>query len=130
MKNLFIGFLLALTPLITNAGHVEIALGNNQLRTQESLYHNFGRIWTNSRSSVRYTVTNTGDQPLTFQRATISGSAFDASHNCAKGLLPKQKCSFTINFWPAFEGLYSGRFALNFVEDQIIVNLWGEAYKM
>lgn len=129
MKHLIIGCLFALTPILAQAQNIEISVGQGQLQTQDSKYYNFGRIWINTRSVVRFTVTNTGDQPLTFKRATISGSAFNARHSCAKGLAPKEKCSFSIEFWPAFEGIYSGQFILNFVEDQIVVNLWGEGSK-
>jgi len=130
MKHLIIGCFFALTPFLAQAQNIEIHTGQGQFQTQDSKSYNFGRVWINTRSVVRFNVTNTGDQPLTFKRASISGSAFGASHNCAQGLAPKQKCSFSVEFWPAFEGIYSGQFVLNFVEDQIVVNLWGEGTRM
>lgn len=87
----------------------------------------FGRVPIHTRSSVRFTVTNTGTVPLNFERATISGAFFDAYHSCGGVIAPQQRCSFEIIFSPAWEGTFSGRFALDFVEDSsIVVDVWGQ----
>lgn len=87
----------------------------------------FGRVLVNSYNSVRYDVTNTGDQPLSFVDAVIYGIYFDARHNCNRTLEPGQKCRFDITYWPSFQGYHSGEFILRFDKDFISVNLLGDA---
>lgn len=110
-----------------NATQIEIKQENNV--SAESFHsYNFGTVWVNSRSAIRYSVTNTGTSPLNFRDAAMLGSfAFSARHSCSAGLLPNQACDFIIEYAPVFEGFNSGRFELRFLEDQIIVDLWGEA---
>ena len=89
-------------------------------------YYDFGFVPVNSVRYVNYSVTNTGDTPLTFSRAVIYGGAFSATHSCSGVLAPKAKCGFEIRFWPMLDGVTSGRFILDFVEDSsVIVDLWG-----
>jgi len=125
-----IGLTLTANFSFAQPGSLDIAVDSQGYSAQGRQYYNFGIVWLNTRQAVRYTVTNTGDQPLVFKQARISGSAFDAYHNCSKGLQPQEKCSFTVTFWPAFEGLYSGTFVLSFTEDRVIVDLWGEGRRM
>ena len=104
--------------------------------TQESIQpmdygsHWFGRVFVNSRHAVRYTVTNTGNEPLDYVSAHMFGSFdFNAYHNCAGTLLPQQRCQFEIVYWPAFEGHDSGDFVLQFKQDSVQIRVWGEAVK-
>lgn len=113
---------------------VESVQGDNlsqleQAQTQDFQSYNFGRIPVNTTSRVTYTVTNTGTEPLVFKDAVVWGASYSARHSCAKGLAAKQKCQFTIQFWPSFSGIYSGRFQLAFTNDKILVDLWGEGYQ-
>lgn len=102
-----------------------------QDRTIDRYSYNFGRVWLNSSSSISYRLTNTGTTPLTFQRATISGGNYSATHSCTVVLAPGDVCGFNIRFSPFFEGLSTGRFILSFVEDlDLVVDLWGEGYRM
>jgi hypothetical protein len=102
-------------------------IGQNEVQTLDYSSYYFGRVLTNSYNRVLYTVTNTGDEPLDFQSASIWGMYFDARHSCAKGLQPKEKCRFEITYWPAFRGYHSGEFELAFKQDSIIVHVWGDA---
>ena len=132
IQNIVLGLSLFISVSASAQNHasVDISADSTGYSAQSRQSYNFGVVWLNTRQYVKYTVTNTGDEPLTFKQARISGSAFDAYHNCGKGLQPKEKCNFTITFWPAFSGLYSGTFVLSFVQDQIIVDLWGEGRRM
>lgn len=89
----------------------------------------FGRVMTNTRSVVRFTVTNTGDTPLDYAGAYMMGMYFDAYHNCYGTLLPRQQCSFEIAYWPSFEGYHTGDFNLDFRQDSVRTHVWGEAYR-
>lgn len=89
----------------------------------------FGRVQVNSRNSVRYTVTNTGDEPLDFMSANIWGMYFDAYHNCNRTLQPTEQCQFEIIYWPHFEGHHTGDFDLQFKQDSVQIHVWGEAAK-
>ncbi|MCC2678965.1 MAG: hypothetical protein K0R29_1541 [Pseudobdellovibrio sp.] len=103
----------------------------NTASTEDYLYYDFGTVWINTRSAVRYTVTNNGLTPLTYQSAYVWGSDYRADHNCTGILLPGARCQFEIVFWPFFEGISSGRFELNFVEnDRITVDVRGWARRM
>jgi hypothetical protein len=122
-----IGFVFAIGA---QAGQASISLEGKALDTEGFHSYNFGTVWTNSRNFVRFTVTNTGTTPLTYRNAVIYGADFRAQHSCVNGLLPKERCSFEIEYWPMFEGNSSGRFILNFVEDEVAVDLWGQARRM
>lgn len=89
----------------------------------------FGRVPVNSRNVARYTVTNTGDAPLEYLSSYMSGLDFRAYHNCDRTLLPQQRCSVEIVYWPAFEGYHSGDFYLDFKQDSLQIHVWGEAYR-
>lgn len=87
----------------------------------------FGRVLVNSRSVASFTVTNTGDEPLEFDRAVVWGMFFSAYHNCNRILQPKERCRFDIDYWPAFAGYHSGEFQLDFKQDSVNVRVWGDA---
>lgn len=111
---------------------VEIGVKTKDLQTQdfEFYYHDFGRVFVNSLSYVRYTVTNTGAVPLNFSSATISGIEFNAFHDCSGVLEVGQSCWFEIRYIPFFEGFDAGRFELIFQENVgLLVNLWGEGVR-
>ncbi len=141
--------MITITLAILSFGHIALAEKQVQVTQIESLEnsqnisitsvevaplateffsYNFGSVMVNSLRTVRYTVTNTGETFMPFKESYISGgSSFGARHSCKAGLAPHAKCSFTIEFWPAFEGPHGGRFVLNMPPDQIIVDLWGQA---
>lgn len=130
MKNLFLGLLLALSTQV-QAGQISVQIENIPTQTEDYLYYDFGTVFVNSRTSVRYTVTNTGVTPLTFSDSYVYGSDYRADHSCYGVLVPGGRCQFEIVFWPYFEGFSSGRFVLNFFEnDNITVDLRGEARRM
>lgn len=107
----------------------EISIDKAQPTVVEYHSYYFGRVPVNSLRSVYYKVTNTGENPLSFDSSYISGIGFDAWHSCAKGLSPNETCKFEIRYWPHIRGYHSGQFELHFIEDSsIIVNLNGEAY--
>lgn len=110
---------------------VEPVLGSNAKPslTEEYLSYNFGMVFVNSRVSVRYNVRNTGTTPLTFKDAVIWGADFSADHSCGKGLQPNETCQFEVAYWPMFEGMSSGRFLLEFAEDNIDLDLFGNAHR-
>ncbi|MEQ1722020.1 MAG: choice-of-anchor D domain-containing protein [Pseudobdellovibrio sp.] len=112
------------------AAQLEITSNAGAVKTEGFHSYNFGTVWTNSRSEARFTLKNTGTTPLTFKEAYIYGADFSASHSCVRGLLPNEVCTFSIAYWPMFEGMASGRFVLSFVEDQVVVDLWGQARRM
>ncbi len=94
------------------------------------LRFNFGRVWVNTTNSVRYFITNTGDIPLHFRSATISGSSFGAYHSCQGTLQPRERCWFVVQYRPFFEGFHSGRFVLSFHENiRVIVDVMGSAHR-
>ena len=108
------------TPVVTNESVQPMDYGS----------HWFGRVFVNSRSVVRYTVTNTGTENLDYVSANMFGSFdFRAYHNCMGTLLPQQRCQFEIAYWPSFEGHDSGDFMLNFKQDSIRIHVWGEAVR-
>ena len=95
-------------------------------RTVDRYYYNFGMVRMYSTQYIRYTLTNTGTTPLTFDRALIGGPGYDAYHSCTGVLNPNEKCSFEISFSPVFEYGASGRFILSFIENlDIVVDLYG-----
>ena len=97
------------------------------LATQYHSYY-FGINWIHFRQVVRFNVQNTGTEPLTGARATISGHGYNAVHSCTGVVMPGQRCWFEISYWPLFEGVHYGRFILSFVENSnIVVDVWGEA---
>lgn len=96
------------------------------VRTVDRYSYNFGSVRVGMTQYIRYTLTNTGTTPLTFDRALIGGIGFDAYHSCDVTLQPNEKCSFEISYNPPFEGMHSGQFVLSFVENlDIVVDLWG-----
>lgn len=112
------------------AAQIEISPSAESLKAEGFHSYNFGTVWTHSRSEARFTLRNTGTTPLTYKDAYIYGADFSARHSCVNGLQPNEVCNFSITYWPMFEGMASGRFVLNFQEDQVIVDLWGQARRM
>lgn len=113
--------------------HVQSHPSQNSVQANTVDYYSyyFGRVWLNTSSYASYKLTNTGTTPLTFQRATISGTSYGATHSCTGVLVPNAVCQFEIRFNPFWEGFSSGRFILSFVEDlDIVVDVQGEGYKM
>lgn len=87
-------------------------------------YH-FGDVPVNSQRSIAYSIKNTGDQPLKIEKITYSGASFRANSNCPDVLEAGKVCRTAIYFWPAFEGLYSGRVVWYTSDNNIILDLWG-----
>jgi hypothetical protein len=127
-------FLLALLSAFTfqvQASQLSIQIGKNSNKIEDYLFYDFGTVFTNTRTAVRYTVTNNGMTPLNFLNAYVYGSDFSAIHSCTGLLLPGARCEFEISYWPLFEGISSGRFVMNFVEnDNITVDVRGMARRM
>lgn len=95
----------------------------------EQLYYNFGMIPVNMRTFVTYNVNNTGTYPLYAQNAYIQGGGhFGARHNC-RVLYPGQRCQFTLEFMPFYEGFHVGDFVLTFDQAQIRVRMSGHAVR-
>ncbi len=115
--------------LNVNAGSLEI-LNSSEIGTVAHLSHDFGTVWVQQRVSQVFNVRNKGPGTLTFKEAYVYGGDFSARHNCPLNLMPEQRCSFEISYWPMFEGFSSGRFVLEFVEEQLVVDLWGRAQRM
>lgn len=110
---------------------VQAKTGDVQVNAVDYYSYYFGRVWLNTSSYASYKLTNTGTTPLTFQRATISGIDYSATHSCTGVLEPNAACRFDIRFNPFWEGYRTGRFVLSFVEDlDIVVDVSGEGYRM
>ena len=122
---ILLGLVLAFTA--NAATQLEVVRADGFAATEDFLSYNFGTVFVNSRNSVRYNVRNTGVTPLTFQGAMIYGADFSGVHSCRNGLLPNEVCQFEVSYWPMFAGMSSGRFVLQFVEDEIVLDLWGNA---
>lgn len=131
MKLIYAAIVLVLA-FSANATQVEIKDVSSaaQVQAQDRYSYDFGMVWVNTRTIRSFNLKNTGTTPMTFKEAVIYGGAFAANHSCTKGLLPNETCTFSIAFWPAFEGMYSGHFVLSFVEEDIVFNLWGQARRM
>ncbi len=129
MKLFFIlmGFLISVSSFATQ---IEVSVAEGIVKAQERHSYNFGIVWPNTRREVGFSIKNTGSTPLTFNKAIIYGGDFSARHSCANGLLPNEVCNFSIAYWPMFEGISSGQFRLGFHEDEVIVDLWGQANRM
>lgn len=126
----FISYFLGLFIAVSvQASQLEISR-DSEFSANARYSYNFGTVWVNQRSTVSYTLKNTGTTPLTFEDAYIYGSDFSARHSCNKIVMPNDKCGFEISYWPLFEGFDSGQFVLSFTEDRIIVDLWGQARRM
>lgn len=77
----------------------------------------FGTIRVNQRSFVNYRITNTGSTPLDYQWGRMQGDpSFRATTNCFGTLYPGQRCSFTIEYAPYFQGVNSGLFEMQFAQ--------------
>jgi hypothetical protein len=110
------------------ASQLTIQTSANSSKLEDYVFFDFGTVLVNSRSAVRYTVTNNGQTPLSFMSAYVYGSDFSAVHSCTGVLFPGARCQFEITYWPLYEGISSGRFVLNFVEnDNITVDVQGMA---
>lgn len=125
---LFFGIIALFLAAQVNAAQIELKVNDDSaLQSQGRYSHNFGTVWVNSRVMANYTLRNTGTTPLTFDRAFIYGADFSANHSCERGIMPNEICSFSIYYWPMFEGMSSGRFVVSFIEDDIVFDLWGQA---
>ncbi len=118
------GLLISLSAQATSIEVRNVSVGTN---AEDYLSLNFGLVNVGIRYVEHFRIRNTGAVPLQFRDTYIYGMDFSASHSCRDGLLPNQICYFDIAYWPMFEGMNSGRFVLNFVSDQVVVDLWGEA---
>ena len=136
MTKIILAFVAALS--LTHAAHaaaqieVTSTIDQNQesVTTQDYTSHWFGRVLVNSYNSVRWTITNTGDENLDYARANMFGSFnYRASHSCTGTLLPGQSCQVEVTYWPPFEGYDSGDFMLDFKQDSVQIHVWGEAVK-
>ncbi|MCM2351986.1 MAG: hypothetical protein NDI63_00090 [Pseudobdellovibrio sp.] len=130
MTKIILSLLTVLCVNVTANAAVSIHITPEQVQPMDYGSHWFGRVFVNSRTSVRYTVTNTGDENLDYVSANMWGSFdFNAYHNCSGTLLPQQRCQFEIAYWPAFEGSDTGDFVLQFKQDSVQIHVWGEAVR-
>lgn len=108
----------------------ELSVGGSKISEVDRHSYYFGRVQVNSMNVVRFQITNTGETPLTFDAAYISGVGYSAYHSCENGLAPQAKCGAEIRYWPPFQGYHSGRFDLIFKENSsIVIDLMGDAYQ-
>ena len=125
MKKLLIACSLLFSAHAFSAVKVEKTLNVGQKGFEYHSYY-FGYVGVYSRSSVTYTVTNTGGTPLRFINARIYDNGFSSYHNCHSGLFPGQRCQFVILFDPTFPGYYLGNYYLTFDQgNEINVNVSG-----
>ena len=125
---LFFAILAFSLAVQVNAAQIELKVNaDSAVQNQGRYSHNFGTVWVNSRAVANFTLRNTGNIPLTFDRAYIYGADFSANHSCDRGVRPNEVCTFSIYYWPMFEGMASGQFVLSFLEDDIVFDLWGQA---
>lgn len=131
MKMIFAAISLFLAMNV-NAAQIEIKVkgGNSELQTEGRYSYNFGTVWLNSRAVASFNLRNTGSTPLTYSRAYIYGGDYSANHSCERGILPNETCTFSIYYWPVFEGMSSGQFVLSFIEEDVVFDLWGQARRM
>lgn len=124
---------LCLTQAVQASDSILITPVSNQeqksVSTQDYGSHWFGRVMTNTRSVARFTITNTGAEPLIFISSNMWGMFFDAYHNCRGTLLPGQRCQLEIAYWPSFEGHHNGDFDMQFQQDSVHIRVWGEAVR-
>lgn len=125
---LFLAVFCLFLAMNVNASQIQVSSNNENALEGVSRYsHNFGMVWVNSRVGAAFTLRNTGVTPLTFSRAYIYGGDYAANHSCERVLMPNETCSFTLYYWPMFEGMSSGQFVLSFFEEDIVFDLWGQA---
>lgn len=125
---LFIAAMSLLFVTQVNAAQIELKIRDNSaIETQSRYSYNFGTVWVNSRAVANYTLRNTGTTPLNYRSAYIYGADFSANHSCERGIFPNEVCSFSIYYWPMFEGMASGQFVLSFFEEDVVIDLWGQA---
>lgn len=122
--------LFASDSISTKTTDLEIEISSSHDKEVDHLSYNFGTLPTGSFRAVNYYLTNTGNQPLYFRNARLSGPGYFARHNCG-GVLPQRgRCQFTIEFAPFYEGYYSGQFMMSFDSNySVIVNLYGQAFR-
>ena len=131
MKLVYLAISLLLASSV-NAKQIEVTGGSpvHMLQTEGFHSYNFGSVWVNSRAIANFNLKNTGTTSLIFKEAYIYGGDFSANHSCTRGLQPNEVCTFSISFWPMFEGMASGRFVLSFFEEDVVFDLWGQAQRM
>lgn len=83
----------------------------------DSFSYYFGNVRVNQRSYVSYRITNTGSTPLDYQWGRMQGdNSYRATTNCFGTLFPGQRCNFTIEYAPYFQGPSSGLFEIQFAQ--------------
>lgn len=135
MKKLILSFALFLAPVLASAD-VDVMTVNGSLVAQEpaadfEISHNeyyrysFGHVWMHNRVPAEFIITARGPANSIIRGMRISGSMFDAYSNCPRVLVPGQRCSVTVYFWPRFEGSHYGRLDLAFADKTIVIDLYG-----
>lgn len=108
----------------------QIPLNISDVQVQQYLRYDFGRVWVNSLSYVRYEVTNQSSRVVERRNFTISGHGFEAYTNCPTLMYPGTRCDLEIRFWPPFENRYFGRMQMLFNDNNhITIDLYGEAIR-
>ena len=120
---LALGMIFSFVASAAHSENIEISAYSSK----EFLSYNFGTVPVHSRNVIRYNLRNTGTTPLTFHSSYVYGADFSAAHSCRNGLFPGERCQFEVAYWPVFSGMASGQFTLEFHEDDIVLDLWGNA---
>jgi hypothetical protein len=107
-----------------------IFVSASEVKAQQYLSYNFGRVRIGDMRRVRYNVQNTGNVVLSRTGFSIGGPGYDAYTNCPRFMNPGEVCDLEIRFWPSLEGANFGRLHMDFREAEgITIDLFGEAYR-
>lgn len=128
MKTLMAVLSVFLFLSVARAEVVDISVSSAEDSSTKYYDVNFGSVWVNSRSGIRYKITNKGPEKMTFQKAIVWGGDFEAYHDC-KVLEVNQVCTVDIYFWPMFEGFKTGDLLVRFDSEDLRFRLSGWATK-
>lgn len=107
-----------------------VSIEVSEVKAQQFLSYNFGRVWVNSMNRTLFQIRNPGPVPVVREGFSISGPNFEAYTNCPIELPPGGACDLEIRYWPMFEGHHWGRMQMLFTDrNDIIIDLFGEAFR-
>lgn len=88
--------------------------------------YDFGMLWV---GQTRYTnfVLGAGNFPVRVHGMDVQGRFFDGSTNCPSLLLPGQRCTVRVAYWPRQGGNHFGRLNVWVANDRILIDLYGRA---
>ncbi|MCX7977962.1 MAG: choice-of-anchor D domain-containing protein [Bdellovibrionaceae bacterium] len=117
-------FLVLVLASMTALAQIEV----NEVQSQHQyLSHFFGHVPVNGFSAASFSITNRGNEPITFNRfSLLGGSSFSANSNCPRTLAPYQGCSVSVYFRPWYAGYHSADLVMEFSDNNnIYIRLWG-----